>query len=91
VRLEHNQDFSATLSPEAEFDTGLLWRNAAGNLLLAAQGDYFHNGQVRRRINLTQQLELSDNLGLRMSAQREFSQESSPVTEVQLEVRWYFY
>jgi hypothetical protein len=34
---------------------------------------------------------LSENLGLRMSAQREFSQWSSPETEVQLQLRWYFY
>ena len=91
VRLEHNRDFAAALSPAAGFDAGLLWRNAAGNLLLEAQGDYFHNGEVRRRLSLSQQLELSENLGIRMSAQREFSQWSSPETEVQLQLRWYFY
>lgn len=91
LRLEHNDDFAAAISPALGFDTGLLWRNAGGNLLLEAQGDYFHNGEVRRRLSLGQQLELSENLGLRLSAQREFSQWSSPETEVQLQVRWYFY
>jgi hypothetical protein len=91
VRLEHNRDFAAALSPAAGFDTGLLWRNAVGNLLLEAQGDYFHNGEVRRRLSLTQHLEVSNNLGVRVSAQREFGQWSAPATEVQVQARWYFY
>ena len=91
VRLEQNRDFAAWLSPAAGFDGGLLWRNRAGNLLLEAQGDYFHNGEVRRRLSLAQQLELDDNLGLRLSAEREFSQWAPPVNEVQLQLRWYYY
>ena len=91
ARLEQNRDFAAWLSPAAGFDGGLLWRNRAGNLLLEAQGDYFHNGEVRRRLSLTQQLELGDNLGLRLSAEREFSQWAPPVNEVQLQLRWYYY
>ncbi|MBV2132648.1 DUF4105 domain-containing protein [Pseudomonas sp. MAP12] len=91
VRLEQNRDFAAWLSPAAGFDGGLLWRNRAGNLLLEAQGDYFHNGEVRRRLSLAQQLELGDNLGLRLSAAREFSQWAPPVNEVQLQLRWYYY
>mgnify|MGYP000288899334 CR=1 FL=1 len=34
---------------------------------------------------------MSRNLGLRLSAQREFSQQASPVNEVKLELRWYHY
>src|SRR5690606_4890931 len=58
LRVEHHQDFAAKLSPAAGFDSGLLWRNRAGNLLLEAQADYFHSGEVRRSLGLTQQLEL---------------------------------
>lgn len=91
ARVEHNRDFAASLSPAAGFDGGLLWRNRAGNLLLEARGDYFHNGEVRRSLALNQQIELGDNLGLRLSAVRQFSQLSAPTSEVQVEVRWYCY
>jgi hypothetical protein len=66
-------------------------RNPLGNLSLETKGDYFTNGEVRRNISLNQQWELSRNLGLRLSAQREFSQLSSPQNEVMLEVKWYHY
>ncbi|EGH47109.1 hypothetical protein PSYPI_34520 [Pseudomonas syringae pv. pisi str. 1704B] len=46
---------------------------------------------MRRSVSLNQQWELSRNLGLRLSAQREFSQMSSPQNEVMLEVKWYHY
>jgi hypothetical protein len=36
-------------------------------------------------------VELGRNLGLRLSAQREFSHEASPRSEVMLELRWYHY
>jgi Domain of unknown function (DUF4105) len=91
VRVEHNNDFSAAISPAAGFDTGLLWRNPLGNLSVEAKGDYFINGEVRRSLSLNQQWELSRNLGLRLTAQREFSQLASPVNEVMLEVKWYHY
>lgn len=91
VRIEQNDDFAATLSPAAGFDSGLLWRNAAGNLLLEAQADYFHNGEVRRRLALTQQLELGRNLGLRLSAARAFSHLGAAQNEVSLQLRWYHY
>lgn len=90
-RLEYNEDFAATLSPAVGFNTGLLWRNPLGNLTLEAAGDYFHNGEIRRRLSLNQQWELARNFGLRLSAQREFSQLASPVNEVKLELRWYHY
>jgi len=91
ARLEHNNDFSAMLSPAAGFDSGLLWRNRLGNLRLEAQGDYFLNGEVRRTLSLNQQWELSRNLGLRLSAQRDFSELAGPRNEVMLEVKWYHY
>ncbi len=91
VRVEHNNDFSEFISPAAGFNTGVLWRNPLGNLSLEAKGDYFTNGEVRRNISLNQQWELSRNVGLRLSAQREFSQLSSPQNEVMLEVKWYHY
>lgn len=91
VRVEHNNDFSAAISPAAGFDTGLLWRNSMGNLSVEAKGDYFINGEVRRSLSLNHQWELSRNLGLRLTAQREFSQLASPVNEVLLEVKWYHY
>lgn len=91
VRVEHNEDFAALVSPAAGFNTGLLWRNPLGNLSLEAKGDYFTNGEVRRSVSLNQQWELSRNLGLRLSAQREFSQLASPVNEVMLEMKWYHY
>ena len=91
ARLEHNNDFSAMLSPAAGFDSGLLWRNRLGNLRLEAQGDYFLNGEVRRTLSLNQQWELSRNLGLRLSAQRDFSELAGPRNEVMLELKWYHY
>ena len=91
VRVEHNNDFAEFISPAAGFNTGVLWRNPLGNLSLEAKGDYFTNGEVRRSVSLNQQWELSRNLGLRLSAQREFSQMSSPQNEVMLEVKWYHY
>ena len=91
LRVEHHPDVAAKLSPAAGFDSGLLWRNGAGNMLLEAQADYFHNGEVRRRIGLTQQLELSRDLGLRLSAQRQFSQWANPQNELMLQLRWYYY
>jgi hypothetical protein len=91
VRVEHNEDFAAFVSPAAGFNTGLLWRNPLGNLSLEAKGDYFTNGEVRRSISLNQQWELSRNLGLRLSAQREYSQLASPVNQVMLEMKWYHY
>lgn len=91
ARLEYNEDFAAVVSPALGFNSGLLWRNPLGNLTLEAAGDYFHNGEVRRRLSLNQQWEVSRNLGLRLSAQREFSQLASPVNEVKLELRWYHY
>lgn len=91
ARLEYNDDFAAVLSPALGFNGGMLWRNPLGNLTLEVAGDYFHNGEVRRRLSLNQQWEVSTDLGLRLSAQREFSQLASPVNEVKLELRWYYY
>ncbi|MGA8137627.1 MAG: DUF4105 domain-containing protein [Pseudomonas gingeri] len=91
MRVEHNADFAAIVSPAAGFDTGLLWKNPLGNLSLEAKGDYFINGEVRRSLSLNQQWELSRNLGLRLSAQREFSKLATPENEVILEVKWYHY
>ena len=91
VRVEHNNDFAAFVSPAAGFNTGVLWRNPVGNLSLEAKGDYFTNGEVRRSLSLNQQWEVSRNLGLRLTAQREFSHLSSPVNEVMLELKWYHY
>lgn len=91
TRLEHHQDFAAFVAPALGFDSGLLWRNALGNLTLQAKGDYFHNGEVRRSLALDQQWELSRNLGLRFSASRDFSQLSSPENELMLELKWYHY
>lgn len=91
VRVEHNSDFAELISPAAGFNTGVLWKNPLGNLSLEAKGDFFTNGQVRRSISLNQQWELSRNLGLRLSAQREFSHVATPVNEVMLEVKWYHY
>lgn len=91
VRVEHNNDFSALISPAAGFNTGVLWRNPLGNFSLETKGDYFTHGEVRRNISLNQQWELSRNLGLRLSAQRDFSQLTSPVNEVMLELKWYHY
>lgn len=91
VRVEHNNDFASFAAPAAGFDSGVLWRNPLGNLSLEARGDYFTNGEVRRSLSLNQQWELSRNLGLRLSAQRQFSQLSTPINEVMLELRWYHY
>ena len=91
VRIEHNNDFAAFVAPAAGFDTGLLWRNPVGNLSLEAKGDYFTNGEVRRSLSLNQQWEVSRNLGLRLSAQREFSKLTTPINEVMLELKWYHY
>jgi hypothetical protein len=91
VRVEHNNDFAEFVSPAGGFNTGVLWKNPLGNLSLEAKGDYFFNGEVRRSLSLNQQWELSRNLGLRLSAQREFSHLSTPETEVMLEVKWYHY
>ena len=91
VRVEHNNDFNEAISPAAGFNTGVLWKNPLGNLSLEAKGDFFTNGEVRRSISLNQQWELSRNLGLRLSAQREYSHLSTPVNEVMLEVKWYHY
>ncbi|NMZ10516.1 DUF4105 domain-containing protein [Pseudomonas proteolytica] len=91
VRVEHNNDFSEFISPAAGFNTGVLWKNPLGNLSLEAKGDFFTNGEVRRSISLNQQWEVSRNLGVRLSAQREFSHMATPVNEVMLEVKWYHY
>jgi hypothetical protein len=74
VRVEHNNDFDAnSFLRRLVSIPGLLWKNPLGNLSLETKGDYFTNGEVRRNISLNQQWELSRNLGLRLSAQREFS------------------
>ncbi|WPN58864.1 DUF4105 domain-containing protein [Pseudomonas sp. P9_31] len=91
VRVEHNNDFAGFIAPAAGFNSGLLWKNPLGNFSLEAKGDYFTNGEVRRGVSLNQQWELSRNLGLRLSAQREFSHLASPENEVMLEVKWYHY
>jgi len=91
VRVEHNNDFAGFIAPAAGFNSGLLWKNPLGNFSLEAKGDFFTNGEVRRSVSLNQQWELSRNLGLRLSAQREFSHLASPENEVMLEVKWYHY
>ncbi|MHC8373869.1 Lnb N-terminal periplasmic domain-containing protein [Pseudomonas sp. MDT1-85] len=91
VRVEHNNDFAGFIAPAAGFNSGLLWKNPLGNFSLEAKGDYFTNGEVRRSVSLNQQWELSRNLGVRLSAQREFSHLASPENEVMLEVKWYHY
>jgi hypothetical protein len=90
-RLEHNHDFAPFVAPALGFDTGLLWRNPLGNLRLEAAGDYFANGEIRRRLSLNQQWEVSQNLGLRLSAERQFSQLAAPENELILELKWYQY
>jgi hypothetical protein len=91
VRIEHNNDFAGFIAPAAGFNSGVLWKNPLGNFSLEAKGDFFTNGEVRRSVSLNQQWELSRNLGLRLSAQREFSHLASPENEVMLEVKWYHY
>ena len=91
VRVEHNADFAGFIAPAAGFNTGLLWRNGLGNLSLEAKGDYFTNGEVRRSLSLNQQWELSNNLGLRLSAKRDFSAFTTAQNEVMLELKWYNY
>ncbi len=91
VRIEHNRDFAAFIAPAAGFNTGLLWRNPLGNLSVEASGDYFSNGEVRRSLSLNQQWEISTNLGLRLSAKRDFSQLAAPQNEFSLELKWYHY
>lgn len=91
LRLEQNQDFAAFISPAGGFDAGLLWRNRLGNLSLETTTDYFANGEVRRRFDLSQHWELADNLGLRLSARREFSHLAGPVNDLMLQLRWYQY
>ncbi|CAN7249174.1 DUF4105 domain-containing protein [Pseudomonas sp. GL-B-26] len=91
VRVEHNNDFASFIAPAAGFNSGLLWKNPLGNFSLEAKGDFFTNGEVRRSVSLNQQWELSRNLGLRLSAQREFSHLASPENEVMLELKWYHY
>ncbi len=91
ARIEHNEDFAPFVATAAGFNTGLLWHNPLGSLSLEAAGDYFHNGEVRRRLSLNQQWDISRNLGLRLTAQREFSQLAAPVNEVMLELKWYHY
>ena len=91
VRVEHNNDFAQFAAAAGGFDSGLLWKNPLGNFSLEAQGDYFTNGEVRRSLSLNQQWELSRNLGLRLTAQRDFSHLSSAQNEVMLQLRWYHY
>lgn len=91
VRVEHNNDFAGFIAPAAGFNTGVLWKNPLGNFSLETKGDFFTNGEVRRSLSLNQQWELSQNLGLRLSAQREFSHLATPENEVMLEVKWYHY
>lgn len=91
VRIEHNNDFAGFVAPAAGFNSGVLWKNPLGNFSLETKGDFFTNGEVRRSVSLNQQWELSRNLGLRLSAQREFSHLASPENEVMLEVKWYHY
>ena len=51
-----------------ERDGQLLWHNALGTASVEGAGDYFLNGEVRRRLSLNQQWQLGQNLGLRLSA-----------------------
>jgi hypothetical protein len=91
TRIEHNHEFAQFVAPAAGFNSGLLWRNPLGNLTMEGSGDYFLNGEVRRSLSLNQQWEINRDLGLRLSASREFAQQSSPVNEVMLELKWYYY
>jgi len=91
VRVEHHNDFAEFISPAAGFNGGLLWRNGLGNMTLEAKGDFFTNGEVRRSVSLNQQWEISRNLGLRLSASREFSHLATAQNEVMLELKWYHY
>jgi len=91
VRVEHHNDFAQFIAPAAGFNGGLLWRNGLGNLSLEAKGDYFTNGEVRRSLSLNQQWEVTRDLGVRLSAKREFSQLASAQNEVMLELKWYNY
>ncbi|EMY8183523.1 TPA: hypothetical protein ACRNUD_006330, partial [Pseudomonas aeruginosa] len=47
--------------------------------------------EVRRSLGFVQQVELGRDLGLRLSAEREFSHVGKPINEVKLELRWYYY
>ena len=91
ARLEHNSDFAAFVAPAIGFNSGLIWNNPLGNLSLEAKADYFQQGEVRRSLALNQQWELADNLGLRLSASRQFSQLQAPENELLLTLRWYHY
>lgn len=91
ARMEHNNEFAQFVAPAGGFNSGILWRNPLGTMSLEGSGDYFLNGEVRRSLSLNQQWEISRNLGLRLSAERAFAQQSSPVNEVMLELKWYHY
>lgn len=91
ARLEHNRDFAAFVAPAIGFDSGLLWRNALGSLTVAATGDYFHNGEVRREFSVSQQVELTRNFAVRLGFRRDFNQFSTPINEAKLDLRWYYY
>jgi hypothetical protein len=91
ARLEHNSDFAAFIAPAIGFNSGLIWNNPLGNLSLEANADYFQQGEVRRSLALNQQWVLADNLGLRLSASRQFSQLQTPENQLLLTLRWYHY
>ena len=90
-RVEHNSDFAPYLATAGGFNTGLLWHNPLGTASVEGAGDYFLNGEVRRRLSLNQQWQLRQDLGLRLSALREFSHLTSPENEVLLQLKWYHY
>ena len=91
LRIEHHNDFAQFVAPATGFNGGLLWRNGLGNMTLEAKGDFFANGEVRRSVSLNQQWEISQNLGLRLSASRAFSHLATAQNEVMLELKWYHY
>lgn len=91
VRLEHNPDHASVLSPAIGLNAGLLWRTDLGNLLLEGRHEQFSNGEQRRQLQLTQQIDLDARQAIRLNAHYQHSHRHGATLEAALELRWYLY
>lgn len=91
VWIENNRDFVVVIVLVVGFDSGLLWCNLLGNLILEVKGDYFYNGEVCCSLGFVQQVELGCDFGLCLGVECEFSYVGKLINEVKLELCWYYY
>ena len=89
ARLEANKQLDRAIEPAIGFTTGVLQHFGSSTIRLDASGEQFSDGVYRLRAGYTQNIVISTNHSIRLSAKYEW-QEVDEFSDIQLRYQYYF-